>query len=85
MDRWHAVETRDSLSEEEHRHLLQVVDSVCGPRPAGTRTDAAVSSWNWAKRWIMAMSEHELRKRETPARRQEIEEIVTRYESSAFD
>jgi hypothetical protein len=85
MSRRQSVDERDTLTEAEYQHVLQVVDGVCGPRPPGTPMDPSVTSWKWARKWLRDRAERELMKRPAPATRQEVQEIVARYESSVFE
>ena len=84
MNRLRPKEERDKLTASEEQHVRQAVEAVCGPRPPGTRLDASVSSWKWARNWLRDRAERELLKRPAPGSRQDVQEIVARYEPSVF-
>jgi len=79
MNRWKAVEKRDTLTNRECQHLSEELQRVCSPRPSGTRMDPAVSSWRWVHNWVRGMVEHQLRKRESEVGREEIGALVGGY------
>lgn len=79
MNGWKATENRDRLTDAEWQQLLEELAAACGPRPSGTRMDPAVSSWRWVHNWVRGMVEHQLKKREGEAGREEIRSLVTGY------
>ena len=76
MSRWKSKEERDKLTAAEEQYVRETVEAVCGPRPPGTRLDAPVSSWRWARNSLLYHVERDLRKRPTPATRGEVETMV---------
>lgn len=79
MSRWKAKEKRDKLTDAEWAQLFEELKAVCGPRPSGARMDPPVWTWSWAHNWVKAMVEHQLKKREGPATREEIRALVDEY------
>jgi len=76
MSRCRSEEKRDKLTAAEEQYVLEAVQAVCGPRPPGTRLDAPVSSWRWARNLLPYHVQRDLRRRPTPATRGEVETIV---------
>lgn len=79
------MKPREELSSTERECLNEELKVLCGPRPSGSRSDAAVASWRWAYNWIRRMTELSLSKRQTPARRGEIRETVATHAELAFE
>ena len=79
MNRWKATENRDRLTDAEWQQLLEELATACGPRPAGTRMDPAVTSWKWRRNRLRGLVEHQLKKRESQANREEIRVLVGEY------
>lgn len=85
MNRWKTEETRNQITPTESAYLRQELDRACRPQPQGGRLDPMVASWKWAYRWIQAMSLHKLKIRVMPASHREVQRIVYRYYTRAFD
>lgn len=79
MSRWKLKEKRDRLTDAEWEQLLQELATACGPRPSGTRMDPAVTSWKWQYKRLRALVEHQLKKRDSAASREEIRTLVAGY------
>ena len=76
MSRCRSKEEREKLTAAEEQYVRETVEAVCGPRPPGTRLDAPVSSWLWARNSLRYLVERDLMRRPTPATRGEVETIV---------